>query len=131
MFWIGVLIISPLWGLVSTQLFLQACLSFASLVLSAVGLVRGRVPRRDTLMQIGVNVFSILLWSGLLRLGFWLIVDVLHFGSTSAENIVYWIFAALSAAFMLPQIPGKLRRSWHFAMTPQYLNQENIDRGAA
>ena len=119
-FWIGVILVSPFWGLISTQLFLQAWLAFFGGLMSTLGLVRGRVPRKDTSLQIGVAIFSVVLWTALMRLGFWLIVDVLQFGASDAENVVYWIFAAFSALYMLPQFPRKLRNSWHFAMTPGF-----------
>lgn len=130
MFWIGVLIISPIWGAVSTQLFLQAWLATAGIVVSLIGVVRGAVPRRDTLMQLGIAVFQLLLWSMLLRGGFWVIQDWLQFGASTGENVVYWIFAAFSAAYMIPQIPRSLRRAWHFAMTPGFLERETIARRA-
>lgn len=116
--WIGLLIVSPLWGMISAQLFLQAWLALSQLIIAAAGFVRGRVPRSETAMGMGVYLLQTFLWSLLLSGGYWLLANVLGFGWTNAENVVYWIFVALSAVYMLPQIPSRLRRAWHFSMTP-------------
>lgn len=122
-FWIGVLLVSPAWGWVSTQLFLQGWLSVVGIACGLAGLVRGRVPRLQNLMGIGVGVFSVILWSLLLRGGFWLLVDVLKFGYSSAENTVYWLVAAIFALGSLPQMITSVRNSWRFAMEPGALDE--------
>ncbi len=70
-FWLGVLLdFFRIWGWVSTQLFLQGWLSVVGIACGIAGLVRGRVPRLQNLIAIGVGLFSVILWSALLRGGF-------------------------------------------------------------
>ncbi|MHB8413290.1 MAG: hypothetical protein ACYDDI_15280 [Candidatus Acidiferrales bacterium] len=114
--WLGILLISPVWGAVSTQLFLQGWLAFIGVFIGLIGFVKGSVPRKDTALLMGVAAFQVVLFSLLLTAGFWLLTDWLPFGRTGAENIVYWVFAGLSALYMLPQVPTKIRKSWRNAL---------------
>ena len=126
--WIGLLIVAPLWGMISTQLFLQAWLAFINGIISIVGFFAGRVDRKTTALGIGVGLGSAFLFYLLLRVGFWLLSDILHFGYSAAENTVYWIFAALSALYMLPQIPRRIKKPWRNAMIPGSLESDIFAR---
>jgi hypothetical protein len=127
-FWVGMLLVSPVWGWVSTQMFLQGWLSVVGIACGLAGLVRGRVPRLQNLTGIGVGVVSVILWSALLRGGFWLLVDVLKFGYSGAENTVYWLVAGIFALGSLQQMVTSVRNSWRFAMVPGALDQFTLDR---
>jgi hypothetical protein len=126
--WIGILLVSPLWGALSTQLFIQAWLAVASFFISFLGLVKGAVPRETTALAMGVAIFSAILFSLLLYGGNWLLTEVLPFGQTEIENVVYWIFAGISALFILPQIPAKVRKSWRNAIIPGSLEVDIFKR---
>lgn len=126
--WIGILFVSPLWGAISTQLFIQAWLSVANFFINLVGFVKGTVSRKSTALAAGAAVFGVLLFSLLLSAGLWLLTEVFSFGQTETENVVYWVFAGLSALFMLPQIPKKLRNSWRNAMIPGSLEADIFKR---
>lgn len=126
--WIGILFVSPLWGAISTQLFIQAWLSLANFFINLVGFVKGAVSRKSTALAMGAAIFGVLLFSLLLRAGLWLLTEVLSFGQTETENVVYWVFAGFSALFMLPQIPKKLRKSWRNAMIPGSLEADIFKR---
>ena len=119
--WLGILLISPIWGPLSTQFFIQAWLSVAQFFIYLVGFVKGSVPRKDNAIHMGVAICTVALFSLLLRGGFWLLTVVLPFGQTQAENIVYWLFAGLSWLYFIPQIPSKLRASWRYATIPNAL----------
>jgi len=67
MWWIGVLIVAPLWGMVSTQLFLQAWLAFINGIICIVGFFAGRVGRKATALGIGVGLGMAIFFSLLLR----------------------------------------------------------------
>ena len=116
--WIGIFIVSPLWGMISAQLLLQAWLAFTNGIISIVGFFAGRVNRKTTALGIGVGIGSVILFALLLRGGRWLLTDILSFGFSTAENTVYWVFVALSALYMLPQIPSRIKKSWRNAMVP-------------
>jgi len=122
--WIGMLLVSPLWGCASTQLFLQSWLALVNLLINVLGFVRGAVPRKQTAIAMGVAAASVALFSLLLRGGFWLLTDILPFGWSKAENVVYWIFAGFSALFMLLQIPSKVQKQWRNAMVPGSLESD-------
>lgn len=128
--WIGILLVSLFWGAVSTQLLLQAWLAAVGFVVGLLGFVRGAVPRKDTALVMGVAVTQIVLFSILLDGGFWLFTKKLPFGHTKAENVAYWIAAALSALYMLPQTPRKIRKSWRNAMLPGSLDLDILKRRA-
>lgn len=128
--WIGILLVSPLWGGVSTQLFLQAWLAVVNFLVGLGDFIRGAVPRKDTALMMGVALSQILLFSILLDAGVWLLTKKLHFGYTKAENVVYWIAAAISALYMLPQVPRKIRKSWRNAMLPGSLDLDILKRNA-
>ena len=112
---VGVLVVSPLWGAVSSQLLLQAWLAFVNLIIHLIGLVMGRVKRKINLSGIGAALVQMLLFSALLHGGHYLLTEVFSFGYSTAEYYTYWIFAVLSILYMLPQIPAKVRKSWRNA----------------
>lgn len=93
-----------------------------------LGFVRGAVPRKDNALAMGVAVFSSVLFSLLLRGGFWLLGDVLPFGWTRAETIVYWVFAVLSLLYTLPQIPLRVRKAWRLAMIPGSVEADILEQ---
>ena len=122
--WFGILVVSPLWGVISTQLFLQSWPALINFLIALLGFFRGAVKRKDTAMFMGVAIFQIVLFSALLSGGFWLLTHMLLFGYSRPENVVYWILAGLSAWYMLPQIPSKIRKSWRNAMIPGSLEAD-------
>lgn len=126
--WLGALLVSPLWGSLSAQLFLQSWLAFANFFIALLGFVKGGLPRRDAALLMGVSLFSCALFSSILRGGHWLLTTTFHFGQSNTETIVYWIFVALSGLYMLPQIPSKIKKSWRNAMVPGSLEEDILLR---
>ncbi len=115
---IGVTIISPIWGFVSTLLFLQCWLAFVSMIMSIISLITGKVGRKNSLMFLGIYLLQGIVSSICLKLGYWLLSSVLSFGYTTIENIIYWIFAVIALIGLLPQIPNTIRRVWHNTSLP-------------
>src|ERR1035437_3147095 len=126
--WIGILIVSPLWGDISSQLFFQAWLGVANFFVGLFGFVKGKVPRKTTAILMGVAIFSTALFSLLLGAGYWLLTNVFSFGRTRTEHIVYWVFAGLSALFIILQLPARLRKTWRNAMIPDSLEIDILKR---
>jgi hypothetical protein len=126
--WIGLLVVAPVWGMLSTLLFLQAWLAVVNFCISLLGFARGRVPRVQGLLGMGAGLFGVLVFSLLLRAGFWILTEVMPFGRTGAENTVYWLCAVLSALFLVSQVPAKLRKSWRNAMVPGSLEEDIVRR---
>lgn len=123
--WLGILLISPLWGYFSTRCFIQAWLGIAQFFIHLVGFVKGVVPRKDNVLYMGVSISIIVLFSFLLLGGFWLLTDVLPFGQTRTENLVYWVSAGISFLFFMQQIPTKIRGFWRYATIP---NSVRLDK---
>lgn len=115
---IGLIVISPLWGMLSTQLFLQSWLSFINFGICLIGFIRGKTARRDNLIGIGVCLLSMALFSAGLWLGQWILAEQSPFGQTQSENVVYWVFCAISALFMVPQMLKRVGKSWKQATVP-------------
>ena len=126
--WLGILIVSPLWGAISAQLFIQAWLAVANFLIALVGFVRGKVSRETTALGMGAAVTGVIVFSLLLVGGFWFLTGVLPFGRSRVENIVYWVVAGLSSLYMLAQIPAKIRKSWRNAMVPGTLETDIYKR---
>jgi len=128
MWWISVLIVSPIWGIVSTKLFLQAWLGCINGIISIIGFLAGRVDRTITLIGIGTGFGLAILFSLLLRCGQWILSDTLSFGYSKAENTVYCIFAIISLFGFLPQLPSRIKKTWLQMMKPGRMEMDIISR---
>ena len=124
MSWIGVLIVSPIWGTISTRLFLQSWLALLQGIIGIIGLFDGRVERKVNGVLVGFSFGAMVVCSLLWSVGFWLLYDVLGFGYSAGETTVYWVFVAVSALYFLPQIPGRLGKTWRNAMVPGSLEDD-------
>lgn len=116
--WIGILFVSPFWGVLSSLLFAQSCVSLVGLFISLVGLVAGRVPRVDILLGASAGLVQVVLFPGLLVGGYYLITQLLHFGHSPGENLVYWVFAVASFLLFVLQAPSRFKRIWANVMVP-------------
>jgi hypothetical protein len=119
--WLGILLISPAWGYLSTRCFIQASLGVAQFFIHIVGFFKGAVPGNDNALYMGVAIFNVVLFSLLLLGGFWLLTVILPFGQTQTEVVVYWVSAGISFLFFLKQVPSKIRGSWRYATIPNAL----------
>jgi hypothetical protein len=86
---LGIVVVAPIWGMVSARLFLQACAAASSFVVAAIGFVWGRVRRSNTIIMMAVSIFAFSLFATLLFVGFWLLAYVMPFGRSQPEKIVY------------------------------------------
>lgn len=112
MYWLGLTIVAPAWGGVSTFLFYWGWLSFLGVVACLIGLVRGRLPR-PVILQHLFNQFTRLVFFGLLLLiGFATLFMVLPFGRTQSEMIAYWAAATISLVIAITKMPGDIDLLW-------------------
>lgn len=125
---IGVILVSPLWGAISTQLFLQSWLAFINFVINLIGLLKGNVEKKVNLIGLGAALTQVILFAVLLRGSQYLLTEVLGFGYTTYENVAYWIFAVLSILYMIPQLPAKIRKSWRNATVAGSLDEDIMKR---
>jgi len=121
---LGVIVVSPLWGIISTTLFLQSWLAFIGIIIWIIGIIRGKVERKTAFLGLGMAVGLGVLWSGLLRLGYYLLSDVLSFGYTTAENVVYWIFAGITLIWSGLRLPAKVKKTWRNANVPGSIEED-------
>jgi len=116
--WIGPLILSPLWAWGSTLLFLQGWLASADVVIALLGFARGRLPAPRATGAVAAALATGVVCSVLLRLGFWLLVDVSGYGRTGLAQLVYWCCVLGAALHLVPKLPSKVRGAWQKTMSP-------------
>lgn len=124
--WLGILLISPVWGYLSARCFIQASLGVAQFFIHLVGFFKGVVPRNDNALYMGVAIFNVVLFSLLLIGGFWLLTVILPFGQTQIETAVYWVSAGISFLFFQKQVPSKICGSWRYATIPNALWVDSV-----
>ena len=112
MTWIGLLLIAPLWGPVSTVMFFNGWLSFLGILACLIGLFAGRVPRRMVLSHLFNHVTRVFFFGLILLVGFMLLFKVLPFGRTQGEMIAYWITATITLVVVIPRISNKIDQIW-------------------
>lgn len=125
---LGVLVVAPLWGAISAQLFLQAWLALSNLIIHLIGFVKGEVERKVNLLGAGASLMQMALFSALLYGGQYLLTEVFGFRYSMAENGVYWLFVMLSLLYMLPEIPATVRKSWRNATVAGSLEADTRKR---
>lgn len=122
--WIGPAIVAPSWGLVSVQLILQGWLATANFFIAIVAWLRGRKSGEHAFGAVIGALVTSLACSLLLRGGFWLLVEVLAFGRTLLEQVIYLVFMAASAAVLLRRFPTQVQQSWRRAMSLDPLKED-------
>jgi hypothetical protein len=113
MSWLNILIVSPLWGMLSAQLFIQACVFLVTFVFGLIGLVKSadKVPRSSNVAAVAASIGGVALFTLLLFVGAW-IIDYLQLAPSLAATIVYWGSVAFAVAYIFPQLPTKVRNNW-------------------
>jgi hypothetical protein len=129
---IGPFVLAPVWGWVSTQLFLQGWLAYADMFIAIASLVRGRATgSRAAEAAFGAFVTGVVC-TVCLHVGFSLLVEDMGFGGTGLEKILYCVFVVLSAAYLVPRLPSKIQKAWRTAMNPAAPKEGNApDRDGA
>jgi hypothetical protein len=125
---VGALLVSILWGVISTHLVMQALLVVVGIVFALIGLAAGRMRKADSFLMLGVGLVSIALFLGLLYAGHWARANWFSFGVANVEAPAYWLAAAASAFGSLPQLPPKLRKSWRNSTIPGSLEEDTRTR---
>jgi hypothetical protein len=112
---VSILLVAPVWGIISAKLFLQIFLAGIGLLIRLLGLVRGAVSWKTNLLSIGVSILSVVIYGYILYAGNRLL-NIFGFRQLKSEDIVYLIFFGLSVLYMLTQFPVKLRKLWRNSM---------------
>ena len=123
--WVGLLVVAPCWAIVSVHLVLQGWLATAKIFIALVALMRGRMSGARTFEALLGAFITGLFCSFLLRAGFWLLLEVIGFGRTWLEQIVYVSVVGVSASVLLGRLPSRVQSEWRTAMT------ESVNEGGA
>ncbi|HJS57183.1 MAG TPA: hypothetical protein VKA01_03685 [Vicinamibacteria bacterium] len=92
-----------------------------------MALMRGRMSGARTFEALLGAFITGLFCSFLLRSGFWLLLEVMGFGRTWPEQIVYVSVVGVSASLMLGRLPSQVQGQWRTAMT-EHVNEGGIER---
>lgn len=117
-------VISPIWGFFSTWFFFQIWLCLVNALISAVGFVLGRIPRKLALGMTGLALLIGALFSVLLQVGSWLVATHLHAQPTRIGDILYWSVAGLVGFAMVREVPSKFRKYWRNATIAGSIEQD-------
>lgn len=126
---IGPFVVAPVWGFLSTELFLQGWLAYADMFIAVASLVRGRATGSQAAEAAFGAFVTGVVYTVCLRGGFSLLVEDMGFGRTGLEKILYCVFVVLSAAYLVPRLPSKIRNAWRTAMNPDATKQGNASDG--
>ena len=93
--------VSATWALLSTWLFVSACLAFFRSLHGIARLFGKSSPAPNQLLRFFQELLTGLLPIGLLYGGHFLQERTLSYGYTPGENVVYWVLAALSLIYWI------------------------------
>lgn len=106
----------------ATQLFLQSWLAFINCIICFLGLIFGKQSLKIASMGMAVSLFQTVLFTALLFIGQWLLVELLPFGQSQVENTVFWIFAFITLWYCIFQFPSLIKRMWKAQFIEGYLD---------
>jgi hypothetical protein len=118
MYWLGLLIVAPVWAMLSAQLLLMGILAFANFVIAIVGLCKKAVSLRVAAAALTAASLSAILYFSLLIAGFYFLTHTTSFGRTFSEKIVYGVVVLFSVIYMAPEFIYKTRKQWRSCMIP-------------
>jgi ribose/xylose/arabinose/galactoside ABC-type transport system permease subunit len=67
--WLNLIVISPLWGMLSAQFLIQIFVFLILFVFALIGLIKGTVPRRSNLASMTVTLGSVAIFTVLFFVG--------------------------------------------------------------
>jgi len=117
-YWLNVLVIAPIWGMLSVQLFLQGLIGLLNFPVAVVAVVRKTLPPEMSIAAASGSVGMAVIYFGLLSLGIYVMNTKTSFGATISETIVFWVFAIFALWFMAGQVIGKIMTNWRHCTIP-------------
>ena len=107
---LGVLLISPFWGVASPRLFMRGWLNFLGTIALAIAFVKSRISfaafSKGLFHFLTELAFSFIL----LLAGFFLLYSYFSFGRSNPEVIVYWIFSTVQMVFLISTVSERIDR---------------------
>ena len=125
--WVGILLISPVWGSLSTRLFLQSWLAAVNFFIYFLGFVRGAVQEKTTHW----------LWASPCLAPF---CSHCYFAAVSGFWVMYsiWLdesrnhcllgFRGAFTPLYASQIPLRVRKAWRLAMIPGSVEADILEQ---
>ena len=120
--WVGLILIASIWGPASAIFFFKSWISFLGILASLVGLWRGRVSRGVVAGHLFHHLTQTMFFGLGLLVGFLLLYQVLPFGRTQGEIIIYWISAMVTEVMLLGKISIYIDEIWHQVNGPDEEN---------
>jgi hypothetical protein len=120
----GIIVVGPLWGLLSAQLFFQTGEEFIKGVIYLMGFLRHKVKGRTMLIRMITAFVTSIVCAILLVGGFWLICVRYPDLRTPAQNVLYLAFALLGTVYVVSQMPHKLKKAWRHANIPGAMEED-------
>lgn len=114
----GIIVVGPLWGLISTQLFFQTGEEFIKGCIYLMGLFKGKVSSKKLLVRMVAAFVTSIGCAILLVFGFWLICVRYPHLRTPAQNVLYLAFALFGTVYVVSQMSTKIRKAWRHATQP-------------
>ena len=105
---LGIILISPLWGILSPRLFLQSWLSFLAILATLIFLFQARSQYKAFFLLFCRHFTDMLFNFILLMAGFYILYYHLPFGASGAEALLYWIFSSIQLALILPTVSRRI-----------------------
>lgn len=128
MYWLGLLLVSPLWAMLSTQFFLQGWLSLIDFAIALIGFYRRNVSTAILVAAVIAALWGFLLAIVLLSGGFYLLHVRMSFLSTRSETIMYSVFVVFSIFYMAAEFVYKIKKHWRNCLIPGSLELDIAQR---
>lgn len=110
--WLGALIVSPVWGLLSVYMFYRSWVGFLGVTACIIGFFCSDACLKIKLLCLYHQLTMMLFYGTLLLVGFWFFFNYLPFGRTTGEALTYWLSTTAALALVLPKIPVAVDRIW-------------------
>ena len=108
MYYLSLLLISPLWGYLSPRLFFNGWISFLGIIAAIFGLFRRKLSFSDFAATVFTLITRSLFYFILLAAGFYFLYFLHPLGQTNSEVLVFAIAATIQMAILAPTVSGRI-----------------------
>jgi hypothetical protein len=128
MYWFNVLVIAPVWGMLSVQLVLQGMIGLINFLVALVASFRRILPIEMMLATLFAPVLMMLIYFGIFVGGKYIVDNFTSLGLTRSGIIVFWVFAVFAVWFMAGQTVNKIKTNWQHCMVPDAMFNDHLDK---
>ncbi len=123
----GIIVVGPLWGLISAQLFFQTGEEFIKTVIYIGGLFKGKGAAQKMISRALIAFATSLICALLLVFGFWVICVRYPSLRTPAQNVLYLAFAILGSVYIISRLPYRLNKALRHATVPGAIEEDALE----